>query len=74
MKATQVVVDAFAGVGPFVVPAARRGVTCFANDLNPESTKWLAHNAASNKVPRTALACVETMDAREFIRLVFVLK
>lgn len=45
-----VVFDVFAGVGPFVIPTAKKGCIVFANDLNPESYKWLQHNARLNKV------------------------
>ena len=45
-----IVVDVFAGVGPFALPAAKKGCGVLANDLNPESYKWLAHNVESNKV------------------------
>ncbi|XP_043273668.1 tRNA (guanine(37)-N1)-methyltransferase [Venturia canescens] len=50
MKKGDVLYDVFAGVGPFAVPAARKGIKVLANDLNPESYKWLKHNAGSNKV------------------------
>uniref|UniRef100_A0A671LSQ6 tRNA methyltransferase 5 n=1 Tax=Sinocyclocheilus anshuiensis TaxID=1608454 RepID=A0A671LSQ6_9TELE len=46
------VVDVFAGVGPFVIPAARRGCEVVANDLNLEYFCWLQHNAKLNKVDR----------------------
>ncbi|XP_018359131.1 PREDICTED: FAD synthase-like isoform X2 [Trachymyrmex cornetzi] len=36
-------------VGPFAIPAARKKVQVFANDLNPESYKWLQKNALVNK-------------------------
>lgn len=49
-KMHDVVFDVFAGVGPFVVPAAKKHCIVFANDLNPESYKWLQHNARLNKV------------------------
>lgn len=58
--------DVFAGVGPFTIPAARRGANIFANDLNPESYRWLQHNCKLNKVESR----VQTfnLDGREFIR------
>lgn len=45
-----VVADAFAGVGPFALPAAKKGCGVLANDLNPESYKWLSRNIENNKV------------------------
>ena len=64
----QVIVDAMAGVGPFAVPAAKfvEGCTVFANDLNPESFKWLQENARRNKVANKVRA--SCCDARAFIR------
>ena len=44
------VADVFAGVGPFAVPAARKGCAVLANDLNPSSYKYLTQNVAENKV------------------------
>ena len=67
-KPGQVVVDAMAGVGPFAIPAAKfvEGCTVYANDLNPESFRWLAENARRNKVAdRVRASCC---DARAFIR------
>lgn len=44
------VFDCCAGVGPFVLPAARRGARVIvANDLNPESVKWLRENIKINR-------------------------
>ncbi|XP_073719616.1 tRNA (guanine(37)-N(1))-methyltransferase-like [Misgurnus anguillicaudatus] len=60
------VVDVFAGVGPFAVPAARRGCEILANDLNPESFRWLQHNAKLNKVDKKITSF--NMDGRDFIR------
>ena len=47
---TDVIADVFAGVGPFAIPAAKKGCAVFANDLNPDSAKYLIKNIADNKV------------------------
>ncbi|AQZ16480.1 TRM5 (YHR070W) [Zygosaccharomyces parabailii] len=46
----QVVCDVFAGVGPFAIPAGKKHVFVLANDLNPESFKYLQENIKLNKV------------------------
>ncbi|KAF8586228.1 hypothetical protein K439DRAFT_1556822 [Ramaria rubella] len=46
----EVIIDVFAGVGPFAIPAAKRGCVVFANDLNPESVKWMRQNIERNHV------------------------
>jgi len=61
-----VVCDMMAGIGPFAVPAALKGCTVFANDLNPDSTKYLAINAKLNKVEHRIK--VFTMCGRAFVR------
>ncbi|KAG5732829.1 hypothetical protein E4T56_gene2787 [Termitomyces sp. T112] len=64
-----VVADVFAGVGPFAVPSAKRGCAVFANDLNPNSTKYLKINVEKNGVdPFVRVSCE---DGRDFIRSVF---
>lgn len=60
-----VLYDIFAGVGPFAVPAAKKGVEVFANDLNPDSHKWLQHNAKKNKVDEKIVTF--NKDGREFL-------
>jgi tRNA (guanine37-N1)-methyltransferase len=45
-----VIADVFAGVGPFTIPAAKRGCAIFANDLNPSSVKYLLKNVEDNGV------------------------
>jgi tRNA (guanine37-N1)-methyltransferase len=64
----QVVADAMAGVGPFAVPAAKKGCTVLANDLNPDSHHWLLENIALNKVGASVSATC--LDGREFLRQV----
>ncbi|WDK13893.1 Met-10+ like-protein [Colletotrichum graminicola] len=49
-KAGEVVADVMAGIGPFAVPAGRKGVFVFANDMNPESYKYLSAAVEKNKV------------------------
>ncbi|XP_051507314.1 tRNA (guanine(37)-N1)-methyltransferase-like isoform X2 [Myxocyprinus asiaticus] len=66
LQRADTVVDVFAGVGPFAIPAARRGCEVLANDLNPESFRWLQHNTKLNKVQQK-ITCFN-MDGRDFIR------
>ncbi|XP_041976100.1 tRNA (guanine(37)-N1)-methyltransferase [Aricia agestis] len=50
LKPGDVLFDVFCGVGPFSIPAAKRKCRVFANDLNPDSFKWLNENAKNNKI------------------------
>ncbi len=43
-------IDMFAGVGPFVVPAAARGASAVGVDLNPAAIEFLEENAERNGV------------------------
>lgn len=61
-----IVFDLFAGVGPFAVPAAKAKCLTFANDLNPESVKWLEINMKRNKVPEGKYR-IFNKDAKDFI-------
>uniref|UniRef100_A0A6V7L5G4 tRNA (guanine(37)-N1)-methyltransferase n=1 Tax=Bracon brevicornis TaxID=1563983 RepID=A0A6V7L5G4_9HYME len=65
MKKGDTLYDVFAGVGPFSIPAARKGITVLANDLNPESYRWLKENATANKVKN--FNCFN-QDGRIFLR------
>jgi len=69
MEKDDILVDAFAGVGPFAVLAARQRKVKIveANDLNPESYKWLLKNRKANKIPEDKLIC-HNGDARDFIK------
>ncbi|XP_037044142.1 tRNA (guanine(37)-N1)-methyltransferase-like [Bradysia coprophila] len=60
-----VLYDVFAGVGPFSVPVGKSKCTVLANDLNPESFKWLQANIRRNKV--TNYVSAFNKDGREFI-------
>ncbi|ORY72763.1 Met-10+ like-protein-domain-containing protein, partial [Leucosporidium creatinivorum] len=61
-----VVCDAFAGVGPFAIPAGKKGCAVMASDLNPASASALKENARLNKVENTVRT--GNYDARDFIR------
>ena len=65
-KKNDTVVDVFAGVGPFAIPAARKGCTVYANDLNPHSYEYLRVNAEKNGVTQNLKAY--NLDGREFIQ------
>ncbi|GKT36294.1 tRNA (guanine(37)-N(1))-methyltransferase, eukaryotic like protein [Aduncisulcus paluster] len=69
VKPGDIILDMFAGVGPFVVPAAKQGAFVFGNDLNPASVKWLKYNIIDNKVDERAI--ISELDAREFIKKIF---
>lgn len=62
----QAVGDVFAGVGPFAVPAGKKDVLVLANDLNPESYKYLVQNVAGNHVGDFVKEF--NLDGREFIK------
>ncbi|GAV28847.1 hypothetical protein PMKS-002324 [Pichia membranifaciens] len=62
----EVVCDVMAGVGPFAVPAGKKPCLVFANDLNPESYKYLKENIETNKV--SSFVEASNLDGREFIK------
>ncbi|CEP62276.1 tRNA (guanine) methyltransferase LALA0_S05e01838g [Lachancea lanzarotensis] len=62
----QCVGDVFAGVGPFAVPAGKKKVLVLANDLNPESYKYMVENIADNKTG--SFVQPSNLDGRDFIR------
>ncbi|XP_046960353.1 tRNA (guanine(37)-N1)-methyltransferase [Vanessa cardui] len=70
LTAGDVLFDVFCGVGPFAIPAARQKCKVFANDLNPESYKWLNHNAKLNKINMNFFKSYN-MDGKDFICTTF---
>ncbi|QSL65703.1 hypothetical protein MERGE_003016 [Pneumocystis wakefieldiae] len=58
--------DVFAGVGPFSIPAGKKGAIVFANDLNPDSYESLKENISLNKVDLLVKAYCK--DGRQFIK------
>ncbi|CAN4094779.1 unnamed protein product [Withania somnifera] len=61
----ETICDMFAGIGPFAIPAAQKGCAVYANDLNPDSIRYLKTNAEISKVDH--LVFPYNMDARKFI-------
>lgn len=61
----EIICDMFAGIGPFAIPAAQKGCIVYANDLNPDSVRYLKVNAEINKV--SDRVHVYNLDARKFI-------
>lgn len=53
----EVVCDVMAGVGPFAVPAGKKGVFVWANDLNPESYESMKDAVVRNKVCLFSIFC-----------------
>jgi tRNA (guanine37-N1)-methyltransferase len=53
----------FCGVGPYVIPAAARGATVTAVELNPEACRWLEENVLENGVEdRVTRFCGDAFD------------
>lgn len=65
LRRGDVLYDVFAGVGPFSIPAGKSKCTVLANDLNPESFKWLQSNIKRNKV--TNYVSAFNKDGKDFI-------
>ncbi len=57
------VFDMFAGVGPFVIPAATRGATAVGVDINETAIEYLRHNAQRNGVADRVTAICDDVRA-----------
>lgn len=66
LQSNDVLFDVFAGVGPFSIRAALKKCYVFANDLNPDSFKWLNHNIELNKKSKNYITTFNK-DGSEFI-------
>ncbi len=56
VEADERLLDMFAGVGPFVIPAAAKGATTVGVDLNPVAIDYLERNAGRNDVANRVTA------------------
>ncbi|RFU34301.1 hypothetical protein B7463_g2005, partial [Scytalidium lignicola] len=64
-KPGEVVCDLMAGVGPFAIPAGKKGVFVWANDLNPDSYASMKDAVTRNKVEKFVHPYCE--DGRTFV-------
>ncbi|KAM3513979.1 hypothetical protein MY11210_002411 [Beauveria gryllotalpidicola] len=62
----EVVADVMAGIGPFAVPAGKKGVFVWANDKNPASYRYLTDTIQRNKVSQFVRPF--NADGHDFIR------
>eukprot|EP01023_Acetabularia_acetabulum_P030109 TRINITY_DN2835_c0_g1_i2.p1 TRINITY_DN2835_c0_g1~~TRINITY_DN2835_c0_g1_i2.p1 ORF type:complete len:804 (-),score=139.45 TRINITY_DN2835_c0_g1_i2:256-2667(-) len=65
LRSSEVIVDMMAGIGPFAIPAARKGCKVYANDLNPDSYRYLEINKKLNKIQEDRLQLFN-MDAKTY--------
>ena len=63
----ETIVDLMAGIGPFAIPAAKKGCHVVANDMNPDSYRYLRRNMAVNAVVDRVLPL--NLDARHCMRV-----
>ncbi|MDK2892828.1 class I SAM-dependent methyltransferase family protein [Methanohalophilus sp.] len=62
-----VVVDMFAGVGPYSIPAAKRCRKVYAADKNPEAVKFLKKNVELNKLDNMEAMEADARDLPEIL-------
>lgn len=69
LKPGDVLADAFCGIGPFAIPAAKqkRCRQVYANDLNPSSVEYLRQNAVLNSISDESFTW-SCSCAREFLK------
>ncbi|KAJ5336863.1 uncharacterized protein N7506_004885 [Penicillium brevicompactum] len=65
-RPSEMVCDVMAGVGPFAVPAGRKKIFVWGNDLNPHGYEVMQDAVVRNKVQD--FVTPSNMDGREFIR------
>ncbi|EAS37001.3 tRNA methyltransferase Trm5 [Coccidioides immitis RS] len=65
-KEGEAVCDVMAGVGPFALPAAKKRVFVWANDLNPHGYERMVYGMKKNKVQEFMKAF--NMNGRDFVK------
>ncbi|MGA9142099.1 MAG: class I SAM-dependent methyltransferase family protein [Methanocella sp.] len=60
----ELIVDMFAGVGPFAIPIAKRALYVIANDKNPSAVEYLQKNIVLNHVKNIEATCMDARDLK----------
>lgn len=60
----ELVIDMFAGVGPFAIPASKRAMYVVAVDKNPFAVEYLKKNIALNRAKNIEAVCADIRDVR----------
>lgn len=73
LSENDILYDVMSGVGPFAIPAALKGMSVFANDLNPTAIHALRYNWEKNKKTlrnKNGSLISYNMDGRDFIEMI----
>jgi len=69
MQKNDIICDLFAGVGPFAIPLARKGIMVYANDLNVHCYNAMLENSTLNlSEKKRKFLQIFNMDGRDFVR------
>jgi tRNA (guanine37-N1)-methyltransferase len=60
----ELVLDMFAGVGPFAIPVSKRAMYTIAVDKNPDAVEYLRKNITLNKATRIEAINIDARDIR----------
>lgn len=60
----ELVLDMFAGVGPFAIPVSKRAMYTIAVDKNPDAVEYLKKNIAMNKATRIEAVNADARDVQ----------
>ncbi len=67
VKKNEIVVDMFAGVGPFAIPIAKKCRKVYAIDLNPDAYRYLVRNIETNKAKNAIAILGDAKDIEELV-------
>lgn len=67
VRKNEIIVDMFAGVGPFTIPIAKKCRKIYAIDLNPDAYRYLLENIKANKVKNAIAILGDAQDIEELV-------